>query len=260
MSGSTGRLAGKVAFITGAGSGIARAAAKIFAREGARVAIAEIKPELGRATEESVKADGGEACFIQTDVTNEDNVRESVAATVRRYGALHVLYNCAGGSVAEDKLVTEVDMSVWGHTISFDLLGMFLCSRHGIPEIIKSGGGAVVNMSSIAALMGFTPAHVYVAAKGGIISLTRAMACEYAPHNVRVNAICPGVVMTERVRNRIAPGANQVASKFNERMKGHPFASGQPEDIANIAVFLASEESRMITGAIIPADGGLSSY
>jgi NAD(P)-dependent dehydrogenase (short-subunit alcohol dehydrogenase family) len=260
MSSSAGRLAGKVAFITGAGSGIARAAAKIFAREGARVAIAEIKPELGRATEEAVKADGGEACFIQTDVTKEENVRESIAAAVQRYGELHVLYNCAGGSIAEDQMVTEVDMSVWGHTISFDLLGMFHCSRHGIPEIIKSGGGAVVNMSSIAALMGFTPAHVYVAAKGGIISLTKAMACEYAQHNIRVNAICPGVVMTDRVKNRTAPGANRVASKFNEKMKGHPFASGQPEDIANIALFLASEESRMITGAIIPADGGLSSY
>jgi len=150
-------------------------------------------------------------------------------------------------------------MSVWGHTISLDLLGMFHCSRHGIPQIIKSGGGAVVNMSSVAALMGFTPAHVYVAAKGGIISLTKAMACEYAEQRVRVNVICPGAVMTERVKTRTG-GDNRVASRFNERMKGHPFATGQPEDIANIALFLASDESRMITGAVIPADGGLSAY
>jgi NAD(P)-dependent dehydrogenase (short-subunit alcohol dehydrogenase family) len=261
MSSNGGRLAGKVAFITGAGSGIARAAARIFAREGARVVIAEIKDDLGQASEEAVKAAGGEATFIHTDVTKEDSVRQSIAAAVQRYGGLHVLYNCAGGSIVQDTTLTEVDMSVWNHTISFDLLGMFLCSRHGIPEIIKSGGGAVVNMSSVAALMGFTPAHVYVAAKGGIISLTKAMACDYAEHRIRVNAICPGAVMTDRVKSRGVVGQqNRVSGKFNEKMKGHPFAVGQPEDIANIALFLASDESRMITGAIIAADGGLSSY
>src|SRR5262245_4730063 len=221
MSSNGGRLAGKVAFITGAGSGIARAAAGIFAREGARVAIAEIKPELGRASEEAVRAEGGDAIFIETDVTSEDSVRQSIARAVEHYGALHVLYNCAGGSIPQDTLVTEVDMSVWSHTISFDLLGMFHCSRHGIPRIVKSGGGSVVNMSSVAALMGFTPAHVYVAAKGGIISLTKALACEYAEQRVRVNAICPGVVMTERVKTRTG-GDNRVATRFNQRMKGHP--------------------------------------
>lgn len=259
MSISAGRLSGKVAFITGAGSGIARAAARIFAREGASVVIAELKEELGRASENEVKAAGGEALFLQTDVTKEDSVRQSIAATVQRYGGLHVLYNCAGGSIVEDRPVTEVDMSVWHHTISFDLMGPFLCSRHGIPEIIKSGGGAVVNMSSIAALMGFTPAHVYVAAKGGIISLTKALACDYGRHGVRVNAICPGLVLTDRVKSR-GLGDDRVASKFTERMKGHPFATGQPEDIANIALFLVSNEARMITGAIIAADGGLSAY
>jgi NAD(P)-dependent dehydrogenase (short-subunit alcohol dehydrogenase family) len=260
MSTNSGRLAGKVAFITGAGSGIARAASRIFAREGARVVIAELKPELGRASEEAVKAAGGEAIFLETDVTREDSVRDSIAATVSRYGGLHILYNCAGGSIVQDTLLTQVDMSVWQHTISFDLLGCFLCSRHGIPEIIKSGGGAVVNMSSVAALMGFTPAHVYVAAKGGIISLTKAMACEYAQHHIRVNAICPGAVMTDRVKSRAGMPGSRVSSIFTERMKGHPYAVGEPEDIANIALFLASDESRMITGAIIAADGGLSAY
>jgi NAD(P)-dependent dehydrogenase (short-subunit alcohol dehydrogenase family) len=187
-------------------------------------------------------------------------VRQSIARAVEHYGGLHVLYNCAGGSIVQDTLVTEVDMGVWGHTISLDLLGMFHCSRHGIPRIMESGGGSVVNMSSVAALMGFTPAHVYVAAKGGIISLTKAMACEYAEHNVRVNVICPGAVMTERARSRTAGGDNRTALVFREKMKNHPFATGQPEDIANIALFLASDESRMITGAVIPADGGLSSY
>lgn len=260
MSSNGGRLAGKVAFITGAGSGIARAAAGIFAREGAKVVIAELKSELGRASEEAVRAAGGDAVFVETDVTREDSVRQSIARAVERYGGLHVLYNCAGGSIPQDTLVTEVDMSVWGHTISLDLLGMFHCSRHGIPQIIKSGGGSVVNMSSVAALMGFTPAHVYVAAKGGIISLTKALACDYAEQRVRVNVICPGAVMTERARSRSAGGDNRVALRFNEKMKGHPFAVGEPEDIANIALFLASDESRMITGAVIPAEGGLSAY
>ncbi len=167
MSDKGGRLDNKVAFITGAGSGIARAAARIFAREGAKVVIAEVNSDLGKASEEAVRAAGGEATFVHTDVTREDSVRESIARAVERYGGLHVLYNCAGGSIVEDTLVTEVDMKVWGHTISLDLLGMFHCSRHGIPQIIKSGGGSVVNMSSVAALMGFTPAHVYGAAKGG---------------------------------------------------------------------------------------------
>ena len=258
MSTNGGRIAGKVAFITGAGSGIARAAAGIFAREGAQVVIAELKAELGNASEEAVRAAGGDALFIQTDVTKEESVRESIRRAVLHYGGLHILYNCAGGSIPEDALLTEVDMRVWDHTISFDLLGMFHCSRHGIPELIKSGGGSIINMSSVAALMGFTPAHVYVAAKGGIISLTKAMACEYAEHRIRVNAICPGAVMTERVRQRTS--AHPTATVFAQKMKGHPFATGQPEDIANIALFLASDESRMITGAIIPADVGLSSY
>jgi NAD(P)-dependent dehydrogenase (short-subunit alcohol dehydrogenase family) len=216
MSSNGGRLAGKVAFITGAGSGIARAAAAIFAREGAKVVIAELKAELGQASAEAVRAAGGDALFIETDVTREESVRQSVARAMERYGALHVLYNCAGGSIPQDTLATEVDMSVWEHTISLDLLGMFHCSRHGIPQIVKSGGGSVVNMSSVAALMGFTPAHVYVAAKGGIISLTKALACEYAEQRVRVNAICPGAVMTERVETRTG-GDNRVAKRFNER-------------------------------------------
>jgi NAD(P)-dependent dehydrogenase (short-subunit alcohol dehydrogenase family) len=259
MSDKGGRLDNKIAFITGAGSGIARAAARIFAREGARVVIAEINSELGKASEEEVRAAGGDATFLHTDVTREDSVRESIARAVEHYGGLHILYNCAGGSIVEDTLVTEVDMKVWGHTISLDLLGMFHCSRHGIPQIIKSGGGSVINMSSVAALMGFTPAHVYVAAKGGIISLTKAMACDYADHRVRVNAICPGAVMTERVKNRTG-STSRVSTVFVDKVKHHPFGVGEPEDIANIALFLASDESRMITGAAIPADGGLSAY
>lgn len=259
-----GRLAGKVAFITGAGSGIARAAASIFAREGARVALAEIKPELGAATEKKVREEGGDALFVQTDVTDEASVKAAIAAAIERFGRLDVLYNCAGGSVPEDSYVTDVDLKVWQRTMTLDLLGPILCCRHAIPEIIKAGGGAVVNMSSGAALRGGSPSHIYTAAKGGVLSLTRALAGAYAKQNVRVNAICAGRILTERItRSYGTPGApGPVADRQDAagRSQEYPFWVGAPEDIANIALFLASDESRMITGATIPAEGGRSAY
>lgn len=260
------RLQGKVAFITGAGSGIAREAARLFTREGAKVVIAEIKPELGRASEQMVREAGGDATFIETDVTKEESVKNAIQQTVTRYGKLDVLYNCAGGSIVEDTRVTDVDMSVvWNHTQSLDLLGPFLCCRHGIPELIKAGGGAIINMSSVVALRGAFPVHVYTAAKGGIIALTKALAGEYAQNGIRVNAICPGVVLTDRVKqrfgeNRDQPGTIPQTRAIKVDWKQYPFATGQPEDIANVALFLASDEARMITGAVIPADGGLSAY
>jgi len=258
------RLEGKVAFITGAGSGIARAAARLFAEEGAQVAIAEIKPELGRASERAVRENGGDAFFVETDVTKEESVRDSIRQTVSRFGKLDVLYNCAGGSIVQDAPVTDVDMFVWQHTISFDLLGCFLCCRHGIPELVKAGGGAIVNMSSVAALRGFQ-GHVYAAAKGGIISLTRSLAGQYARNGIRANAICPGLVKTDRVLqrfgdpNELDSGTPQVQA-MKRQFQRYPFSVGEPEDIANIALFLASDAARMITGAIIAADGGLSAY
>lgn len=258
------RLTGKVAFITGAGSGIARAAALLFAREGARVVIAELKREPGMATEELVRDAGGDALFIHTDVTNEDSVKAAIAATVERFGKLDVLYNCAGGSVPADSHVTDVDLQVWQHTMSLDLLGPILCCRHGIPEIIKAGGGTVVNMSSGAALRGGSPSHIYTAAKGAILSLTRALAGAYAKNNVRVNAICAGRILTDRITSNYGtpgrPGPIADRQDAAGRSKEYPFWVGQPEDIANIALFLASDESRMITGATIPAEGGRSAY
>ena len=258
------RLEGKVAFITGAGSGIARAASRIFAREGARVAVVEINADAGRATEALVREAGGEAFFIETDVRNEESVKRAVALTLERFGKLDVLYNVAGGSRTEDDLVTEVDLSVWQATMTLDVLGQLLCCRHAIPRIIEGGGGAVVNMSSGAALRGASPAHVYTAAKGAIISLTRALAGTYAKDNVRVNAICAGRILTERITSRYGTPdrAGPVVDLQDAagRVKEYPFWVGPPEDIANIALFLACDESRMITGTAIPADGGRSAY
>ncbi len=253
-----------MALITGAGSGIARAASRLFAAEGARVVVAEIDREKGAAAERMVRDAGGEALFVHTDVTDEDSARHAVAATVERFGKLDVLYNCAGGSSAEDDLVTEVDLTEWQRTMSLNLLGPILMCRHGIPRIVEAGGGAVVNMSSGAALRGSSPAHIYTAAKGGIVSLTRALAGTFVKSNVRVNAICAGRILTERITSRYGTPdrAGPVVDLQDAagRLKEYPFWVGSPEDIATIALFLASDESRMITGAAIPADGGRSAY
>ena len=223
-----------------------------------------IEAGVGTRREATVRDSGGDATFVETDVTKEESVRSAIERTVNRFGKLDILYNCAGGSIVEDAPVTDVEMFVWQHTMSLDLLGTFHCCRHGIPELSKSGGGAIVNMSSVAALRGF-PAHVYVAAKGGIISFTRALAGEYAKNGIRANAICPGLVKTDRVLQRFGnPDDPNSGSPQAQAIKGqfrrYPFSVGEPEDIARIALFLASDEARMITGAIIPADGGLSAY
>jgi NAD(P)-dependent dehydrogenase (short-subunit alcohol dehydrogenase family) len=261
----TGRLAGKVALVVGAGpGGIGGAAARLFSREGARIAIAELDPAKGEASAREVAAAGGEAHFVRADVTDEASVREAVAQTIRRFGALHVLFNTAGGSLPEDDWITDVDLAVWDRTMRVDLLGTIHACRHAIPRIVESGGGAVVNMSSGAALRGGSPSHIYTAAKGAILSLTRALAGSHARDNVRVNAICSGRILSERIVVTYgAPGeSGPVADRQDsgERQKEYPFWIGQPIDIANIALFLASDESRMITGATIAADGGRSAY
>lgn len=261
---NTNRLEGKVAFITGAGAGIAKSAARIFASEGAKVALAEINVDAGRATEDMVRNSGGESFFIETDVTREDSVKDAIAKTVQHFGRLNVLYNCVGGSLPEDSFVTDVGLNMWNRTIALNVLGTILCCRYGIPQLINAGGGTVVNMSSGAALRGSSPAHIYTAAKGAILSLTRALAGAYAKDGVRVNAICAGRIMTERIVSTYGtseqPGPFVDRQDASGRVKEYPFWVGQPEDIAMIALFLATDESRMITGATIPADGGRSAY
>jgi NAD(P)-dependent dehydrogenase (short-subunit alcohol dehydrogenase family) len=258
------RLAGKVALLTGAGSGIARASARLFAREGAKVALLELDNDRGTAAGREIAEAGGEALFVPTDVTQEEQVAAAVAATVERFGKLDTVLNCAGGSVVEDDVATKVDMSVWPRTMNLDVLGTFLVCRHAIPEIAKAGGGSVVNMSSGAALRGANPAHVYTAAKGAILSLTRGLAGQFARDRVRVNAICAGRILTERNLSRYGrpgeAGPLDDPQDAEGRLKEYPFWVGEPDDIAAIALFLASDESKMITGAAIPADGGRSAY
>lgn len=261
-----GRLDGKIAFITGAGAGIAKASALAFAREGARVAIVEINVETGRAAEKQVREAGGEALFIETDVTQDESVKRAVDAAVARFGRLDVLMNCAGGSLQEDVPVHEMDLAVWQRTIAVNLLHPFLVCRHGIPHLMKAGGGSIINLTSHLGLTGsIKPA--YAATKGGIVSFTKTLAAQYAPHGIRANAIAPGSVRTERqikrYENKEWMQAEKPSAAARERMiaqKLYPFSVSEPADVAAIALFLASDESRMLTGTTIAADGGRSSY
>lgn len=262
-----GRLAGKVALITGAGAGIAKASALLFAKEGAKVSVCEINAEQGKETESAIKAMGGEACFIHTDVTDEASVKDAVFETVKRLGSLTVLYNCVGTAAANDAPCTEVDMSLWGPTFDRNVLSTFLCCRHGIPEMIQAGGGSVINMTSWVAARGLWHKHIYTAAKGAVVSLTRALAGAYSKSGVRVNAIAPGVVKTERSDRQydnpdwnLAADPSPRARVRIELMKNYPFSVGEPEHIACTALFLASDESAMISGAEIMADGGRSAF
>ena len=255
------RLAGRVALISGGASGIGRAAAVLFAREGARVVIADIDAQAGAEAQAEVDAAG---LFVRTDVTDAASVQAAVVAAERQFGSLDILFNCAGGSISADAPLGKVDLAnVWSRTMPLDLLGTMHCCHYAIPAIVRAGGGTVINMSSGAALRGASPAHVYTAAKGGILSLTRALAGTHAKDKVRVNAICAGRILTERILARYGtpddpkPAEDQQA---DARVKEYPFWVGTPQDVANIALFLASDESRMITGAAIPADGGRSAY
>ncbi len=259
-----GRLEGKVAFLTGAGAGIAKATAKAFVEEGARgVAIIELNREAGEAAAKEI---GASALFVETDVTKDDSVKRAVAAAVAKFGRLDVIFNCAGGSVEEDVPVHQMDLEVWHRTVNLNLLHPFLSCRHGIPHLMKAGGGAIINVTSHLGLMGSVK-PAYAATKGGIISFTKTLAAQYVQHGIRANAIAPGSIRTERAIKRyenkdylLAEKPGPAARARIAAQKAYPYSKGEPQDIAAIAVFLASDESRMLTGTTIAADGGRSSY
>jgi NAD(P)-dependent dehydrogenase (short-subunit alcohol dehydrogenase family) len=246
-----GRLDGKVIFVAGATGGIGAVAAALFAREGARVAVAGRRAAEGQAVVDGIARTGGEAIFLRTDVTEQESVEAAIHATVRTFGRLNVLFNNAGGSSNADGPVTEASLDEFWRVIKLDLYGTFLCCRFAIPEIIKAGGGSVINNASMVGIKGELRRAAYTAAKGGVIALTRSMAAEFVRDKVRVNALAPGAVSTERILAMIA--ANPAARKAVEVQ---PLGLIDPLEIGYAAVFLASDESRSITGEVLPISAG----
>ncbi len=247
------RLDGKIAFITGGGSGIGRAASVLFARENAKVIVTDINLAGAEETAQQAIAAGGDAIALHMDVTEPDSWQAVLAKATEKYGLINVLYNNAGGSTQVDDTAVNVPLEEFWRAIKLDLFGTFLGCRFGIPEIIKAGGGSVINMASNVALMGFPGRDAYTAAKGGIASITRSLAVSYAPQKVRVNAIAPSVTLSPRVIALMA--ANAAVKKIGE---SHLLGLGEPMDVAYAAIYLASDESRITTGSILRVDSGVT--
>jgi len=254
------RLDGKVCFVTGGASGMGRVAAAMFCAEGARVAVADVNAEACDTAAVAARegaAGAGDAFAVPCDVTRDSEVREAIAATVARYGGLHVLYNNAGIMMEEDRSVVDTEEWVWDRTLAVNLKGIYLCCRHGIPEMIRSGGGSVINIASFVALLGCSvPQDAYTASKGAVIALTKSLAVQFAPRGVRSNAICPGPIETPLLTEWLLadPEARRV------RLARNPTGRfGKPEDIVNAGIFLASDESAWTNGAVLVIDGGITS-
>lgn len=247
-----GRVEGKVALITGAGNGIGREAALLFAREGAKVGILEVDEEAGREAKCAVEAQGGTARFFPTNVSDPKSVEAAVNGAVAHFGRIDVLYNNAGGSSPRDGTVVNASIEEFWRAINLDLFGTWLCCRYTIPEILKAGGGTIINMVSNVALMGIRDLSAYASAKGGVASLTRAMAVDFAPR-VRVNAIAPSVTLTKRLKARM-----ETHSTVRRMAEQHLVGLGEPIDVANAALYLASDESRVVTGQILRVDSGIT--
>jgi len=246
-----GRLEGKVAVITGAASGMGRATAKRFAAEGAALVLADVDAAGGQAVTDEIRTQGFQGLFIQTDVSRREEVSAMIGAALKEFGGVDVLFNNAGIEGESGRLADSSDEN-WDRILAINLKGVFLGMREAIPYMIERGGGSIINTASVAGLVGWFGAAAYSASKGGVVQLTRTAALEYARANIRVNAICPGVIHTGMV-DRITGGAPEAIDRLKS---SQPLPRvGQPEDIANMALYLASDESSFVTGAAFPVDG-----
>jgi NAD(P)-dependent dehydrogenase (short-subunit alcohol dehydrogenase family) len=248
------RLAGKVAIITGAGTGIGRATALLFGREGARVVIADLDREGGAETVRLIEKEGGQASLIQTDVSNVSDVQNMVKATLDTYGRLDILVNNAGVFIEADLVGTPE--AEWHRILGINLTGAFLCMKYCIPEMIKGGGGAIVNVGSEAGLVGFPNMAAYSVSKGGIIALTKSAAVDFVAKNIRVNCLCPGRTMTPLVEKHIAGSADPETARRTLSEDRPIKRMGKPEEIAAGILFLASDETQYAIGTILSIDGG----
>jgi NAD(P)-dependent dehydrogenase (short-subunit alcohol dehydrogenase family) len=253
-----GRLAGKAALITGGGTGIGRAIAIAFGRAGAKVAVAGRRVEKLHETLREIEVHGGESLAISCDVSQSKDAERAVEEAASALGSLNVLVNCAG--VLSATTVEGISEAEWDRVMAINLKGPFLMSRAVLGEFRKVGGGTIVNIGSVLGLVAMKDRAAYCTSKGGLTLLTKAMALDHAHENVRVNCICPSLVETELVAGLFAASDAGLAAK-KARIAGIPLGRlGQPEDVAEMAVFLAADESSWLTGAAIPLDGGLSAY
>jgi NAD(P)-dependent dehydrogenase (short-subunit alcohol dehydrogenase family) len=248
-----GRLEGKVALITGAASGLGRVAADLFAREGCRVVIAD-RIDAGEAVA-AIGAAGAQAIGVPCDVTDDGSVRAAIAAAVDAYGALHILYNNAGISPEADDGPVETDDDTWTTVLDVNVTGVARCCRHGIPALLASGGGSIVNVASFVAHMGAaTPQIAYTSSKGAVVAMTREIAVIYARQGIRANALCPGPVLTPLLAKFLSDEPRR-----QRRLVHIPVGRfGEPIEIANAALFLASDESSFMTGQSLIVDGGIT--
>ena len=246
------RLNGKVAIVTGAGSGIGRASAILFAAEGASVVAADINEEPGEETVAAIGSEGGEAFFVKADVSDAGQVQEMVRSCMDRHAALDVLFNCAAVSlVRTDRPVGDLDEETWNTTIAINLTGTFLCCKYAVPIMVERRKGSIINVISRACYVG-NDHHAYSASKAGVLSLTRNIAVSYAPHNVRANAISPGGIdtpMSFQVRNTPESAATYLGGLPLNRL-------AEPVEVSRLALYLASDESPHVTGTVIPIDAG----
>ncbi len=249
------RLENKVALITGAGSGLGREAALLFAREGARLVLNDVAAEAVEQTAHDVTQAGGEAIAVPGDVSNEQDVEKTIKAGVETFGKLDTLYNNAGIMPDDDVSVLTMDPDLWRRVLEVNTQGVALCCKYGIPEIIAAGGGAVVNVASFVALVGCSvPQDAYTASKGAVIALTQSLAVQFGPKGVRSNAICPGPIITPLMETLFATEEAKML-RLNRIPMGR---FGQPPDVAYAALFLASDEASWINGASLVVDGGIT--
>lgn len=248
------RLEGKSAIITGGGVGIGRAIATTFARDGARVTVADVNEESGRETVAAIQSSGGAACFVRTDVSRSEDTQRLVGVALETYGQLDILVNNAGVYTRGDVVTTSLEM--WNRLLSVNLTGVFLCCKAAIPALRQAGGGAIVNISSSVGWHYAAPGiAAYAASKFGVTGLTKAMACDHLADNIRVNCICPGPTDTPLIRHSRTPEALQAFAE------AQPIGRlGLPEEIAAAAVFLASDAASFVTGVALPVDGGQAAY